>query len=201
VKKRLFSFTLSPRQKAMLTVTAIVALLAFALERWTFPAFDRWRQQVSTVRARTAAHERLSKNLLIKDRVEEQFARLPPETFRSGSDEIMLCDLLKRIETAAGPLLVKVEPSPVKDEGAYATYRVRLLLSGKLQEIVRFADDLTQGADAIGVESFALRAIPGRNMCDCTFVLWTVRLLPPPPQSHTRRIAASTTVPASTEAR
>ena len=200
MKKRLFSLTLAPRQKAMFALTAIIALLAFALERWTFPAFDRWRQQVSTVRARTAAHERLSKNLLIKDRVEEQFARLPAETFRSGSDEIMFCDLLKRIETAAGPLLVKVEPSPVKDEGAYATYRVRLLLSGKLQEIVRFADDLTQGADPIGVESFALRAIPGRNMCDCTFVLWTVRLSPPR-QSHTRRIVASAAVPGSREAR
>jgi hypothetical protein len=198
VKKRLLSFTLTPRQKAMFGLTATVALLAFALEQWTFPAFDRWRQQVSTVRARTVAHQRLSKNLLIKDRVEEQFARLPAETFRSGSDEIMFCDFLKRIETAAGPLLVKVEPSPVKDEGTYATYRVRLLLSGKLQEIVRFADDLTQGGAAIGIESFALRAIPGRNMCDCTFVLRTVRLSPP--QSHARRIVASTTAPASKEA-
>ena len=106
----------------------------------------------------------------------------------------MFSEFLKRIEAAAGPLLVKVEPSPVKGEKAYTTYRARLLLSGKLQEIVRFVDDLMHGSEVIGMDSFSLKAIPGRNMCDCTFVLWMVRLSPEP---EGRRVGGVSSKPAS----
>lgn len=203
MKDRLFSIALNSHQKMMVAVTTLVALTALVLEQWTFPAYDRWRQQSSALAAKTAMHGRLSRSLSIKDRVESQFVQLSADAFRSGSDEVMLADFLKCIETAAGGLLMKVEPSPVKDDGAYATYRVRLLLSGKLQEIVRFADELTSGGGAVGVESFSLRAIPGRNMCDCTFVLWMVRLSP---QQHTpiRKAAAvstTTSAPATATSR
>lgn len=179
MKKRLFSISLNDRQKAMLVVTVIVLVIALVLEQWTFPAYDRWREQSAILRAKAVMHGRLSRNLQIKDRVDRQFDRLGTSIFHLQSDEIILADFLRHIETAAGGLLVKVQPSPVKNEGVYSTYRVRLLLSGKLQDIVSFADKLTQDENAVGIESFMLRAIPGRNMCDCTFVLWMVRLSAP----------------------
>ena len=199
MKKRLLSISLNSRQKMMVAVTIIVAIVALVLEQWTFPTYDRWRQQSSALHAKAGIYGRLSRNLSIKDSVNRQFARIEHEAFRSGPDEIMLADFLKRVETTAGPLLLKVEPSPAKAEGAYATFCVKLLVSGKLQEIVRFADELTRGSDTVGVESFSLRAIPGRNMCDCTFVLWTVRLssFQQQPQTRPASIPATTSAPAS----
>jgi len=195
VKKRLVTISFTPRQKALAVVALAVAVVALVMDQWTFPAYDSWLRQASVLEAKVATHERLSRNLLMKDRVEEQFGLLPPETFRQETDEMMFADLLQRVEAAAGPLLMKINPSPPKDEGAYATYRVRLLLSGKLQEIVGFIDTLTAGDAAVGVESFTLRAIPGRNMCDCTFVLWMVRLTPPRQQAEG---SPATTAPAAT---
>jgi len=177
MRRGFVSWTLTPRQKSLLGVTALAALVALVLQQWTFPAYDRWRQQAAVVRRQAAVHARLVGNLQITHRVEQQFAGLPSAVFGSGSNEIMFGDFLKRIEMAAGPILERVEPSPVRTEGPYATYRVRLLLSGKLQDVVRFADDLMRGAEPVGVESFRLRATAERNTCDCTFVLWTVRLL------------------------
>jgi len=195
VKKQLFSISLTPRQKTLLFATLAVAVVVLVTDQWTFPAYDSWRQQADILDAKVATHERLSRSLLMKNRVDEQFGLLPPKTFRRGSDEVMFGDLLQRVEAAAGPLLVKIEPSATKNEGAYATYRVRLLLSGKLQEIIGFVDTLTTGDGAVGVESFSLRATPGRNMCDCTFVLWMVRLTPPRQQAES---GSTTTAPTTT---
>ncbi len=182
--KRSFSAKLTSRQKTMLGFTAIVALTGVAMERWTFPAYDRWREQASLVQSRAADHARLARNLVIKAGVEDQFARLPAEAFAESSSEMAFCDFLKRIEAAAGPLLVKVEPSEVKDDGVCAIYGVRLLLSGKLQEIVRFADSVLHGSDVIGLDDFSLRATSGRNMCDCTLTMWMVKLSRHPTPRH-----------------
>ncbi len=200
MKKRLFSVSLNERQKVMLVVTAVIVVIALVLEQWTFPAYDRWREQASLLRAKAAMYGRLSRNFQIKDRVDRQYGQLGTNAFRVESDEIIFADFLKRLETAAGGLLVKVEPSPVKNEGVYATYRVRLLLSGKLQEIVRFADEITRGENAVGIESFMLRAIPGRNMCDCTFIMWMVRLSSQQAKErHSTNVSATTTAPVTKE--
>lgn len=179
MRKYLSSLKLNTRQKVMLGITATLVLTAMILENWTFPAYDEWRMQETAVAAQANTYNRLVRNLAIKDRVESQFATIPPEGFRTASDEIMFCDFLKRIEMAAGPLLVKVTPAPAEDEGAFATYQVRILLAGKLQDIVQFVDSLMHGSDVVGMESFSLRAIQGRNMCECTFILWMVRLSEP----------------------
>ena len=70
MKKQLFSVSLNPRQKTLAVVTLIVAVVVLMLDQWTFPAYDRWQQQTSILQAKVTTHERLSRNLLIKDRVE-----------------------------------------------------------------------------------------------------------------------------------
>lgn len=145
------------------------------------PLVWQWREVRDQSRELASDFLRLRANLGVRDQVSQAFARLGGNVWQSASDEATVSAWLRELESLArhpGMMLVNMKPAPIKREKSHIEYRVRLLVSGRLSEILRFVTDATHGQNVVGIESFSLRGVSGGNMVECTLSLWMVKLPP-----------------------
>jgi Tfp pilus assembly protein PilO len=172
---------LNAREIILFALTGVAAVSAVGVRSFILPAYDEGSALRSKVRLQAAEYARLEANLQVKDSVNKQFERLGEKVSQSASDQMTLSDFLRELETLArhpSLTLINMKPLPVKNEVTHKIYRVKLSVAGKLQEILQFITDVTNGPDVTGLESFALRGVQGLNMVECNLSLWMVRLLP-----------------------
>jgi hypothetical protein len=127
-----------------------------------------------------AEHARLTRNVEMKQGVDKAFAQLGPEAYQRESDPLTLAGWLRELELLArlpSMALNNMKALPVKLEGSHKVYRVRLTISGKLPEVLRFISSATHGQSIAGLESFSLRGVQGINMVECGLSLRMIRLL------------------------
>jgi len=173
-----------------------VFLLAFGMTQWlVLPSWDRFKSSRSALEDRQVELARLRSNIAVAAQVGKAHASLPAQAWRVQDDEEALSYLLVNVESAARSSdlsLVNARPLPVKTEPDHRTYRVRIVLSGRLEQIVRFVDRITSGDALVGLDGFTLRGEQGENKTEATFEIVMIRL-----RGLDR--AGSTTQPTATE--
>lgn len=174
--------TANVRQTVLLGLTVTVVLGALVVDGWVFPAWDRLSDARERLVTQTAEYDRLETNLSLAEQIETEFDRLQLTAPEPVPDEIALSDFLSELESAArypSMTLVNMRPIGIERGAAFALYRVRLAVNGKLHEVARFAADLGEGESIVGVESFRIQAVAGWNTVECVFNVWGVRLSGP----------------------
>ncbi|MGE5608213.1 MAG: hypothetical protein ACM359_03075 [Bacillota bacterium] len=172
---------LTGRQWALCMAAAMVILAIAILRYGLVPSAREWKLLRSQWRVKNAEYARLVRNVGMKQGVEEQFTRLGAQAYQNESDPMTLAAWLRELELLArlpSMTLNNMKAMPVKHESAYKLYRVRLAVSGKLPEVMKFISAATHGESLTGLESFALRGVPGVNMVECGLSLRMIRLLP-----------------------
>jgi hypothetical protein len=172
---------LKGRQWALGMATAMLILVMIILRYALVPSAKQWSMLRVQLQAKNAEHARLVRNLAMRPMVDEQFTRLGPQVYQNDSDPMTLAGWLRELEMLArlpSMTLNHMKAAPVKQEKASKIYRVRLSVSGKLPEVLKFVSAATHGDTVAGLESFALRGVQGVNMVECGLSLRMVRLLP-----------------------
>jgi hypothetical protein len=176
---------LEDRQIVLMWITGAVVACALIAQGWLLPALEDLKSARSLARAQQQKYARLKENIKIRQRVDQQFGTLHSRSFQRQSDQITLSGFLRDLESMArhpSLTLVNMKPMPVKNEGSFKTYRIRLAVAGTIQDILRFVSDLTGQDYSAGVESFSLRGIQGGRMAECSLSIRMIRLVSEPPR-------------------
>jgi hypothetical protein len=72
--------------------------------------------------------------------------------------------------------VVSMKPQPVKATRACRDYHVKLVLAGRLQEVVQFVSDMTGGPMVTGIDGFSIRGIQGAGAVECSLTLQMIRM-------------------------
>ena len=172
--------SLEDRQIILLWITGAVIVCALIAQGWLLPASDDLKSARSLAQAQRQKYARLKENIKIRQRVDEQFKRLHQKSFQTQSDQITLSRFVRDLESLArhpSLVLVNLKPMPVKNEGSFKVYRIRLAVSGKIQDILRFVSDLTGRDNIAGLESFSLRGVQGGRTAECSLSVRMIRLM------------------------
>lgn len=172
--------SLNARQIVLAAITGTVIASALVLQHGVLPAYDEWQLFQAKADQQAAEFARLSRNLAVRESVEEVFRKLGPEACQTASDEVTFSQFLRDLEAirrAPSLTVVNAKPLPVVDAGAYKTYRLRLSVAGKLLELVKFLSELTGSKMPVGVEGFTLRGVQGASMVECSFTVRMVALV------------------------
>jgi Tfp pilus assembly protein PilO len=167
------------REYLIYGLTAVVIIAVPMIQKMILPAYDEWRMLRSQVNLQAIDYAKLTANLAIKDSVNQQYNKLDPKILLAATDQIVLSEYLRDIETMArhpSLSLINMKPMPVKEENFYKIYKVKLAIAGKLQEILQFISDVTNSPTVTGLESFSLRGVQGDNLVECNLSFWMIRL-------------------------
>ena len=173
----------------LLAITIAFVGGAFAFQTYVRPAHDRWRLAQISSAVQDVKHERLNRNLQIRRSVDEQFDKLPPEVMLTGSDEKMLSQFFRSLESlarAAGMTLVNMKAPAVESSATHRIFPVKLTVSGRLQDILQFVTDLTARPEVTGIDGFSLRGAQHGRKVEGSMSLWMVRLEPEPKNQQRR---------------
>jgi len=170
---------ITPREYMVFGVTTLLVVCGPFIQRWILPAYDQWTNLRSHVDLQAADYAKLTANLAIKESVNQQYEKLNQKTRQNETDQIVLSEYLRDIESMArhpSLTLINMKPMPVKAEKNYKIYKVKLAIAGKLQEILQFVSDVTHSPSITGLESFSLRGVQGDNLVECNISFWMIRL-------------------------
>jgi len=170
---------LTQREWSLCVAAALVVVVVPLFRYLLAPAYRDWNASRMKLQSHTIEHSRLVRNLARKQIVDQEFARLDGQAYQTESDPMILATWLRQLEVLArlpGMSLDNMKALPVKQERAYKVYRVRLSVSGKFPEVLRFMSDSTNGQAVTGLESFVLRGIQGPSAVECTVTLKMIRL-------------------------
>ncbi len=171
--------TLDPRQTCLVAIGVAVIVFAGICNYLILPAYDQWRDVRRFIADQQAQYEKLTRNLGIKQSVDEQFARLAREAIQIDSDQGTYSKFLRRLEMQARQFdvaIINTKPFDVEAAPTHNIYRVKLSVAGKIHQLLKFICGLTDGPAVVGTESLTLRAVQGINMVECTMSVWMVRL-------------------------
>jgi hypothetical protein len=170
---------LNQREWALCAVFAAAILTLPLFRNVMLPTWREWASLRSRLHSQTAEHDRFVRNLSRKKVVDAEFARLDQQTWQTESDQMTLASWLRELEVMArlpGMNINNMKALPVKEERSYRVYRVRLSVSGKLPEVMKFVSETTNGQSVTGVEAFSLRGTQGPNAVECSLALRMIRL-------------------------
>jgi hypothetical protein len=173
---------LTPREVMLFALVAFAAT-AFVALRWiVVPTFRDWRETQSRFLSLSREHARLLRNLAYKQSAEEQSRLLPPQAILVESEQLTLATWLRDLEVAArrtGVTLNSTKPMPVLQEGGYKVFGVRVSLSGRLPDVLKFVSEVVSGPSVVGIQSYTMRAVRAPNNVECTLYLRMVRIQQP----------------------
>ncbi len=171
--------TLDPRQTCLVAIGMAVIVFAAIGNYLILPAYDEWCALRQSVAGQQTQYEKLTRNLGVKQSVDEQFARLAREAVQTDSDQGTYSKFLRRLEMQARQTdvaIINTKPFEVEAASTHKIYRVKLSVAGKIHQLLKFTCGLTDGPAVVGTESLTLRAVQGINMVECTMSVWMVRL-------------------------
>ena len=171
--------SLDPRQRSLVAIGVAVIVFAGIGNYLILPAYDQWRGLHRSAAGQQAQYEKLTRNLGVKQSVDEQFARLAREAVQMDSDQGTYSKFLRRLEMQARQTdvaIINTKPFEVEAASTHKIYRVKLSVAGKIQQLLKFICGITDGPAVVGTESLTLRAVQGINMVECTMSVWMVRL-------------------------
>ena len=160
-------------------VSVIIVSIVFTTEL-LLPLYDDLTSIQTVAKNELHKHARLLRNVGVRELVNKEFDRLNEQAFQTQSDQITISQFLRDVEGLArqpNMMLVNMKPLPVKHEGCFKIYRVRLSAIGKLQDIVTFVSAITNAEHITGLSSISLRGVRGNGTVECSFFIWMVRLL------------------------
>lgn len=185
-----------PQQAILLGVAGTVGLCALVFQSFVRPAYDEWQQTKTSVAIQAAKLARLRRNLGIRRSVDEQYARIPAQTFASASDEVVLAKFLQELEMVGrnpAMSLVNMKPQAVQVTGTHRSFPVKLTIAGKLQEVLRFVVAATNRPEVTGLRSFSVRGVQHGNLVECSLFMWMVKLAGRAPEATTAGSVAEAT--------
>ena len=181
----------NPRQVALCGIAVFAIIFLVGIRHGVLPAYDEWQALRLRVAREEARHAQLVRNLAVRESVDEQYRSLGPETMQLDSDEATISQFLRDMEAIAREsrvTLLNAKPLRAEDHRSHKTYRIKLALAGKLQDIIRFVTAVVNGPGAIGLERFSLRGRHHRDPVECGLSLRMVRLIAGPGRGQ--RLAA-----------
>ena len=170
---------LKPQQAILLGMAGAVGLCALVFQSFVRPAYDEWQQTKASVAIQAAKLARLRRNLGIRRSVDEQYVRIPAQTFASASDEVVLAKFLRELEMVGrnpAMSLVNMKPQAVQMTGTHRSFPVKLTIAGKLQEVLRFVVAATNRPEVTGLRSFSVRGVQHGDLVECSLFMWMVKL-------------------------
>lgn len=170
---------ITPRESMIFGLTLVLVICGPFILRWILPAYDQWTNLRSQVDLQAVDYAKLTANLAVKDSVNQQYEKISPAIRQNESDQIVLSEYLRDIETMArhpSLTVINMKPMPVKNEKSYKIYKVKLAVAGKLQEILQFVSDVTHSLTVTALESFSLRGVQGDNLVECNLSFSMIRL-------------------------
>jgi hypothetical protein len=111
-----------------------------------------------------------------------------------GTEQANLSTFLKTVEQCARyPSLTIAGMNPLRVEQVdnFSHYRVKLLVSATLPDLIRFISDLTQKSAVTGIDTFRIRAIDSGRAVECSLTLHTIRFLKNRRDGQIKRVAVS----------
>ena len=169
-----------------LSLAVMLAASAAAVAYGLMPAWGELLRQRTLTDAQAAQYARLSRNLALRNQVAAEFQRLAGSAVQTGTDEVALSEFLRDLEAKArlpGLNIVNIKPLAVRDEKTHKVYGAKLTLAGRLAEVLRFATEVTEGDQAVGIESFSVRGTQKVHVVECTLAICKVRLVPKGPSA------------------
>ena len=176
---RRYLANLNERQRLLAGIAALTFLCAALAHHVVFPTYDRWITLRSEVQAEMQRHQQLLQNIAMKESIYRQFGDISEQAVQRESNEVTLSQCLHYVESLArhsSLTVTHIRPQDVEDQGAVRLYRVKVAVSGRLQEVTQFISGLTSGEEITGLESFLLRGVRGWNMVECSFCIRMIRL-------------------------
>ena len=186
-----FRIKLSNREWTLAAVTGFALLFVPFLNVYLLPAYDAFNAGRALKFAQQSEYAKLRSLLSLREEVDGRFAAIAGETNQKESDSITMSSFLRYIETRARystMTLINMKPQPVRDESGYKIYAVRMSLSARLFDVLRFVSEVTQGEMVTAIDTFTIRGVQGGHLVECTLSVWMVRL-PLTQVSNSRRRA------------
>lgn len=182
-------------QREVLLGAALILIIGmgFAVRGLFLPLYRQWRDLRQRVQLQEMQYQRLNRNMGLRHDVENQFARLDPRVFQRDSDEVTLGEWLRDLEAAARNTAVtplNMRPYTMQSAATTKTYGVRVSISGRLPEVVRFVDEVSGSGRAVSLDACSIRGIPGGNNVECTLSLQLISLLDSPTRDNAPRVSA-----------
>jgi hypothetical protein len=160
-------------------ITGLLIVLVLPFTCLLLPGLREWNSLRAKAQLQTVEYARLVANLAVKETVDQQFQTVGQQVYDSDSEHVTLSRFLRDLEALARhPNItpVNIKPMGTEQHRGYKTYHVKLTVSGKLPEILRFVCDATTSAAVTGLDCFSLRAINGVNLAECNLSLGMIRL-------------------------
>ena len=183
--------TSNVRRLVLLAMAALVMLSAHLCTTLVFPAYDELASLRSLAEHRALEHARLTGHLAVSEVVKERFDTLADRVRQEDKDEVALSRFLLDLEGAArhpSISIVNIKPFPIRNDGTYKVYRVKMSVAGKLQDVTRFVSDVTNGDSVVGIESFSLRGVQGIGSVEFAAVLRMIRVTLPAKDGVSQRL-------------
>lgn len=167
------------REKALAVATLVVIVGVPVYQQLVRPMVDRWSSSRQEFHLRQMQHSKLQRNLQLRESAKARVEGLGQGAWQMESDEVTLSSFLGELEVLARRPTLRIasmNPGPVKDEGMYKVYPVRLTVSGRPMEVAQFVAALTAGQSVTSLRSFSLRGLQTGELIEATLNLWMVKL-------------------------
>jgi len=170
------------RELILCEVTLLVLICVPLTYKFILPAYDEWVAMRDQIDLRYTEHDRLTTNLSIRSRIDDQFTQINPNVLQTGSDQVTLSQFLRGLENTIGKhpsmIMINAKPLPVKEKDTHNVYRVSITVAGKLQDVVEFVNEVADGDEVVGIDSYSARGVQGDNIVECSMELRMIRLVP-----------------------
>ena len=187
--------TLRPREVVLAAVTVLVATSAWGMSDLIFPAYDRFAAQRDLNRTHRDEYAQLTANLAIRRQVQQAFATLAEDIQQTATDQIAMSRFLRDLERTLKRhpkiTMINARPLPIESGRNLKAYRVRLSVTARLQDLLRFVAELTGGPDVVGLEAFSLRGVQRSNCVEAVLSLQRIRFSPAKPEDSAESVRSS----------
>lgn len=174
-----FRIKFSNREWTLAAVTVFAALIVPFLQIYLIPTYDAFNAGRARLLAQQSEYAKIHGLLSLREEIDVRFDSIAGEAHQEQSNQITMSSFLRFLETHvrySTMTLINMKPEPVREESGYKIYAVRMSLSARLFDILRFVSEVTHGEMVAAVDSFTIRGVQAGQLVECTLSVWMVRL-------------------------
>ena len=172
---------LNPRQVALIVLMILFSLSIVTIDSYILPAYEEMDSARTSMHSLAAQYLRLTSNLAMSENIATEFQGLEKGVKQVDNDQITLSNFLRDLETQARLphiTIVNIKPLPIENKPTHKVYRVKISLAGRLQDMLQFMSNVSNGQKIIGFDSFSLRGVQGGlGRVECTLLIRKINVM------------------------
>ncbi len=172
---------LNPRQVALIVLMILFSLSIVTIDSYILPAYEEMDSARTSMHGLAAQYLRLTSNLAMSENIATEFQGLEKGIKQVDNDQITLSNFLRDLETQArlpNITIVNIKPLPIENKPTHKVYRVKISLAGRLQDMLQFMSNVSNGQKIIGFDSFSLRGVQGGlGRVECTLLIRKINVM------------------------